>query len=70
MLENYQIINVSGQPQFAVVDYVEFVKVRDILHNTEKLEDYLDYLHIKEVKTKNEDTITLDELKIELGLIN
>ena len=54
MLENVQVIQEKGQNKFAVIDFEEFVLVKDLLSNTEKLEDYLDYLHIQAVKKQNQ----------------
>ena len=59
MLENVQIIQENGQNKFAVIDFQEFVLVKDLLSNAEKLEDYLDYLHIQEVKNKIRQHVTL-----------
>ncbi len=56
MLENVQIIQENGQNKFAVIDFQEFVLVKDLLSNAEKLEDYLDYLHIQAVKKQDTST--------------
>ena len=53
MLENVQFIQEKGQNKFAVIDFEEFVLVKDLLSSTEKLEDYLDYLHIQTVKIQD-----------------
>lgn len=53
MLENVQVIQEKGQNKFAVIDFEEFVLVKDLLSNVEKLEDYLDYLHIQTVKKQD-----------------
>jgi hypothetical protein len=53
MLENVQVIQEKGQKKFAVIDFEEFVLVKDLLSSTEKLEDYLDYLHIQTVKKQD-----------------
>jgi hypothetical protein len=50
MLENVQVIQENGQNKFAVIDFQEFILVKDLLSNEEKLADYLDYLHIQTVK--------------------
>lgn len=46
----------------------EFIKIREIINNVEKLQDYLDYLHIKEVKKKNDKLYTFVEAKKELEI--
>lgn len=53
MLENVQVIQEKGQNKFAVIDFEEFVLVKDLLSNAEKLEDYLDYLHIQTIKKQD-----------------
>jgi hypothetical protein len=44
MLEEYQVINKDGLPEFVVIRYDEFIKIKDLLNDTEKLEDHLDTL--------------------------
>ncbi|MDD5229257.1 MAG: hypothetical protein PHD53_10665 [Methylococcales bacterium] len=56
MLENVQVIQEKGQNKFAVIDFEEFVLVKELLSNAEKLEDYLDYLHIQTVKKQDKST--------------
>jgi hypothetical protein len=42
MLEKIQIIKDElGKPKFAVVDYDELMKVKEILNDKKKLEEYL-----------------------------
>jgi len=53
MLENVQVIQEKGQNKFAVIDFEEFFLVKELLSNAEKLEDYLDYLHIQQVKKQD-----------------
>lgn len=71
MLENAQIIQENGQAKFAVIDFQEYLQIKELLSNSEKLEDYLDYLHIQEVKKQsaNQPKKTLEQVKNELGLI-
>ena len=68
LFDNYQVIMENGTERFAVVDFSEFSKVKEIFSSTQKLQDYLDYIHIQELKMKNERKYTLNEAKIELGL--
>ena len=67
-LSHYQIIKEGEKDKFAVIDIGEFKKIKSLLNNTEKLQDYLDYLHIQEIKKKNEKKYTLQEAKKEIGL--
>ena len=53
MLENVQLIQEKGQNKFAVIDFNEFVLIKELLSNAEKLEDYLDYLHIQKIKQQD-----------------
>lgn len=70
MLENAQIISEHGQAKFAVIDFQEYLSIKELLSNSEKLEDYLDYLHIQEVKKQeaNNSGKSLEQVKQELGL--
>jgi len=63
MLDNYQILKENDIPKFAVVDYNELIKVQELLRDTEKLEDYLDYLHIQKIKTENTEYFSFDEIE-------
>jgi hypothetical protein len=53
MLENVQFIHENGESKFAVIDFKEFALIKDLLTNVEKLEDYLDYLHIQTIKQQD-----------------
>ncbi len=71
MLENAQIIKEHGQAKFAVIEFEEYLLIKELLSNAEKLEDYLDYLHIQEVKQREADKPrkSLEQVKQELGLM-
>ena len=47
---------------------LKFFQRNEILSSSEKLQDYQEYLHIKEMKLKNEKSYSLEEARIELGL--
>jgi hypothetical protein len=70
MLENTQIIHEQGQAKFAVIDFQEYLSIKELLSNSKKLADYLDYLHIQEVKQKeaNKPRKSLAQVKQEIGL--
>ncbi len=68
LFENYQVIKENGLERFAVIDFSEFKQVKEILSSSQKLQDYLDYIHIQEIKKKNEKKYSVHEAKIELGL--
>ena len=68
LLEEVQIINEDNQPRFAVIDFSEYETLKQILTDEEKLEDYLDYLHIQKIKANSDKSYTLKEVEVELGL--
>jgi hypothetical protein len=49
MLEKVQIIRENEEAKFAVIPYEDYLRIRDLLEDEEKLEDYLDYLHVQKV---------------------
>jgi len=63
MLQNVQIITEQGKSKFAVIDFEEYLSLKELLSNTEKLQDYLDYLHIQKIKQQNPQWLTLDQVK-------
>jgi hypothetical protein len=69
MLENVQVIQEKGQNKFAVIDFEEFFLVKELLSNAEKLEDYLDYLHIQKIKKQdNSPCHSFDDVLIALNV--
>lgn len=46
MLEHIQVIKEDNQAKFAVIPYDEFLYLKELLNDEEKLADYLDYLHM------------------------
>jgi hypothetical protein len=70
MLETVQIIQEQGQAKFAVIEFQEYLQIKELLSNAEKLQDYLDYLHIQKVKHQQSKRSmkTLAEVKQELNL--
>jgi hypothetical protein len=69
MLETAQIIKENGHAKFAVIAFEEYQQAKELLSNSEKLEDYLDYLHIQNVKKQhaNKPTQSLEQVKQALG---
>lgn len=65
-LENVQIITENDTPKFAVLDFSEFIRIKELLNDEEELEDYLDYLHMQKVKAESKKSFTLEEVKKEL----
>jgi len=59
MLENVQIISDNGVDKFAVINFREYLDIKALLSDTSKLEDYLDYLHIKKVKKQTQKKVQL-----------
>jgi hypothetical protein len=66
MLENVQIINDNSEAKFAVIKFQEYLELKALLSDTSKLEDYLDYLHVKQVKKQTQKMFSLEEVKREL----
>jgi len=67
MLENIQIINDNGEAKFAVIHFQEYLNIKDLLSDESKLQDYLDYLHIQNVKKQTQKMFNLDEVKQQLS---
>jgi len=63
MLEHVQIIKENNHPKFAVIDFEEYKHIKELLSDENKLEDYLDFLHIKKVKGKAKKKYSIDEVK-------
>lgn len=69
MLEHVQIIEEHGQAKFAVIDFEEYLSIKALLSEPEKLADYLDYLHLQVVKQASSKRYTLVEVKQACDLI-
>jgi len=67
MLEQVQIIKENGEAKFAIIDFQEYLQIKELLSNPEKLEDYLDYCHIQTVKHQSRQKLSLTEVKQELA---
>jgi hypothetical protein len=63
MLEHVQIIEEHGQAKFAVIDFEEYLSIKTLLSEPEKLADYLDYLHMQAVKQASSKRFNLAEVK-------
>jgi len=63
MFENVQIISDQGQAKFAVIDFEEFKYIQSLLQDEEKLEDYLDYLHVQKIKQQSDKRLTLEQVQ-------
>lgn len=63
MLEHVQIIEEQGQAKFAVIDFEEYLSIKALLSEPDKLEDYLDYLHMQAIKQESSKRLTLAEVK-------
>ncbi len=67
MLEQVQIIKENGEAKFAVIDFQEYLQIKELFSNPEKLEDYLDYCYIQTVKHQSRQKLSLTEVKQELA---
>ena len=68
MFDQVQIIKDHEEARFAVIPYEEYLALRELLTDREKLADYLDYLHAQQVKADNTAWFTLQEAKQLLDL--
>lgn len=66
MLEQVQILKENGDARFAVIPFDEYVTLKELLSDEEKLADYLDYLHMQNVKEKKPSRHSLAEVKAAL----
>jgi hypothetical protein len=51
-----------------VIPFDEYLSLKELLSDPERLADYLDYLHIQQVKQQDTQRYSLDEVKDQLGL--
>ena len=49
--------------KFSMIDFEEYLSIKALLSEPEKLEDYIDYLHMQEVKRTSSGKLTLAEVK-------
>jgi len=63
MLDTVQIIKDQDQARFAVIPYEEYVFLRELLSDQERLADYLDYLHVQQVKAEDSTRFSLEEVQ-------
>jgi hypothetical protein len=68
MLDQVQVIKENEQAKFAVIPYEDYLFLRELLIDEEKLADYLDYLHIQKVKNSTRLHFSLADIKKELAL--
>ncbi len=67
MLETAQIIRDKDEKKFAVISYDEFLRLKELLNDEKRLENYLEYIHIQNVKKRSKEKFTLEEVKAELA---
>jgi len=63
MLENVQFINDQGKAKFAIIHFEEFQYIKSLLLDEEKLEDYLDYMHMQKVKKQSSKRFSFEEVQ-------
>lgn len=68
MLDQVQLIEDKEQIRFAVIPYDEYLLLKEMLNDPEKLADYLDYLHMQQVKKEENGRFSLADVKKELAL--
>lgn len=67
VLDNAQIIKEDDQAKFAVISFADYQELRTLLTNPDRLADYLDYLHMQQVKAQDPGRVGLAKAK-ELAL--
>jgi hypothetical protein len=68
MLDQVQLIKEKDQAKFAVIPFEEYLFLKELLSNEEKLTDYLDYLHVQKVKSESQQRYSLADIKRELAI--
>lgn len=68
MLEQVQVIKENDEAKFAVIPFAEYLQLKELLADEEKLADYLDYLHMQKVKAVAQQRFSLADVKRELVL--
>jgi hypothetical protein len=63
MLEEVQLIKENDQAKFAVIPFEDYLFLKEILFDEEKLTDYLDYLHMQRIKKQSGKRFSLAEVK-------
>ena len=63
MLDQVQILSENGDARFAVIPFEDYVTLKELLSDEEKLADYLDYLHAQNVKAEGPSRHSLAEVK-------
>lgn len=63
MLESVQVIKDKNEARFAVIPYEEYLFLKELLHDEERLGDYLDYLHMQQVKQRDEQRHSLADVQ-------
>ena len=68
LLEHVQLITERDIPKFAIIEFEEYTQLKALLTDAEQLEDYLDFLHIQQVKAQHPHRVSLDDVKHQLEL--
>ncbi len=68
MLDHVQLIKENNQAKFAVIPFAEYTFIKELLTDEVKLADYLDYLHMQNVKATSQQRFSLSEVKKSLDL--
>ena len=63
MLNQVQVIKENDQAKFAVIPFDEYLFLKELISDPDKLSDYLDYLHMQSVKAQSNQRFSLEEVK-------
>lgn len=68
MLEDIQIIKENNVAKFVVIPFEEYQQLKELLTDPDKLADYLDYLHMQQVKAQDSTRLSLEQVKTKLSM--
>ena len=68
MLDHVQVIKDNDRAKFAVIPFEEYLFLKELLSDESKLADYLDYLHMQNIKEQSQGRLSLAEVKRELAI--
>lgn len=63
MFDQVQLIKENDEAKFAVIPIEEYLFLKEMLSDEEKLADYLDYLHMQRVKKDTAVRLSIDDVR-------
>ena len=68
MFDQVQLIKENDEAKFAVIPIEEYLFLKELFSDEEKLADYLDYLHMQNVKKDAPERLSLTAVKQALAI--